>query len=67
MEELSDWLAADYYITKKKATAPPKIIEFPCEICKRVFKSKGGLSLHISKRQTPCDQEYKCFRCVFKT
>jgi len=40
---------------------------FLCEKCKRVFKTKGGLSLHISKRQTPCGQEYKCFNCDFKT
>ena len=38
-----------------------------CIRCKRFFKSKRALSLHITKSKTPCDQEYKCFYCYFKT
>jgi len=48
-------------------TKPPKPTEFPCERCKRVFTTKRGLTLHTSMRKTPCDQEYKCFHCDFKT
>ena len=46
---------------------PPKPTEFPCEICERVFTTKRGLTLHTSMRKTPCNREYKCFHCDFKT
>ena len=35
-----------------------------CEKCNRKFKKWLDLEIH---KETPCNQEYKCYKCDFKT
>lgn len=42
-------------------------ITFECNKCGKVFCSQKDLKLHSKKQQRPCNEEYKCHKCEFKT
>ncbi|KAJ8956512.1 hypothetical protein NQ318_019230 [Aromia moschata] len=42
-------------------------VQFPCELCKKIFPHKTALRAHVRRSHCPKDKQYTCEICGYKT